>query len=180
MFADILRNDPLLRQMKNDMVRRIGGGAVRWFTPDAQFWSNLAALAVRNGRPITFIDCGTGMGHLPYEAQEKGFSMIGIDIGRRDSGHPVAITDAIDFPFSPVVWPIICRPCHDGFAEVTFENARKAGAGCIYVGLKKNVVSDLGGQRRHFREMFSTVGAEGERMWFAAPRERRSKGGSAR
>jgi hypothetical protein len=169
-----LLRDPTLRAMKAEFLGRVPGAMIRWFRPDVQFWVHLSYL--RSTMPgVALVDCGTGSADLPREATAKGFAMIGVDLQRRSGENPILIADSIDFPFSPTVWPIICRPCHDGFAELTFENAFKAGAGGIYVGLTKNVENDLGDQRRRFKCMLGTVGEEGERLWFAKPRAKRGR-----
>jgi hypothetical protein len=110
-----------------------------------------------------YVDCGAGNGQLVDEAVKLGYQMIGLDIAyREDQSSRVQLVDCTTFPFSPGLWPIICRPSHDGFCLETVQHALSRGAGVIYVGLPSNTEQDLQETVQHVKEEYTEVGFDGE------------------
>lgn len=130
----------------------------RFFTPRYRFWDVLKRLP-----PKMYVDCGAGNGQLVDEAVKLGYQMIGLDIAyREDQSSRVQLVDCTRFPFAPGLWPIICRPSHDGFCIETITHAFSRGAGAIYVGLSRNIEQDLQETVRHVKEEYTEVGFDGE------------------
>ena len=115
----------------------------RFFTPLSIFWSTLESL--QHQFSMSLIDCGTGDGDLPNEAQEYGIKMGGVDIIHRTGNSPlqVQIVPAHMIPYSHSMWPMACRPDHSGWCIFLQTQARNQGAGFIYVGLMENIHRDL-------------------------------------
>lgn len=140
--------------------------ATRFFKPTRKLFMLLARLD--RGGALTFIDCGCGTGATTRELRAEGFDVKGIDLLRREGqGIDVSVCDAVLYPFSATVWPLICRPSHDGWAREVLDQARIAGAHVLYAGLPKNLKYDMGRVQysKHWRE----VGSEGETLYLYAP-----------
>ena len=152
-------NSDLLVSLRADLMRQgmeLPPG--RFFTPRYRFWDVLKLLP-----PKMYVDCGAGNGQLVDEAVKLGYQMIGLDIAyREDQSSRVQLVDCTTFPFSPGLWPIICRPSHDGFCADTIAHALCRGANAIYVGLSQNIEQDLQETQRHVKEEYTEVGFDGE------------------
>jgi hypothetical protein len=143
--------------------------AQRFFEPLPCFWDKLNE-AVPQG--VQLVDSGCGTGALIDEAFAAGRSLIGIDIAARDVQHEAVVrANAITYNWSAEVWPLVCRPSHDGWAYETMIAARKRGAAYLYVGLPSNYLIDLGYVRS---VCFGVVGVEGEKLYFVRPYKKRS------
>lgn len=129
----------LLRQLKAEALAGMELPGLRFFTPNKYFW-----LAMEKYKDIMLVDAGCGDGMTTEEGKAKGFNMVGIDLCTRPGQSPnVIMMDSTEFPYNPGAWPMVCRPCHDGFCMDTFMAARSKGAGCIYVGKLDNVEIDV-------------------------------------
>lgn len=141
----------------------------RFFTPLPCFWEKLDVLVPAD---VQLVDSGCGMGDLLREAETVGRTLIGIDVGYR-TGQDARIQrkDAIAYAWSKSVWPMMCRPSHDGWAYYTMQNARKRGAAVLYVGLPTNYERDFGGARS---VCHGVVGEEGEHLYVMQPYKKRN------
>lgn len=149
----------LLAELLPAAASLLGESDLRWFTPAPLFWETLRKF----GSDISFVDVGTGRGDLPYEAQEHGLSMVGVDI-RAPSGKPLIHNGwGENWDYSPSCWPIICRPCHSGFPRSVLERARECGAPLLYVGFNKNLARDIGYVKAQLT--VSKVGIEQESLY---------------
>lgn len=136
----------------------------RFFTPLPEFWKVLDLVAPPG---VQLVDTGCGMGYLIGEAEPHGRRLVGIDIGTRVGQDPrVRREDALSYPWAPDMWPLICRPSHDGWAYDTMRLARQRGAAVLYVGLPRNYERDLGSVRS---KRYGVVGEEGERLYVVEP-----------
>ena len=109
------------------------------------------------------VDCGAGEGVL-HEMMPVG-SIVSLDIF--DHGNPhVVLMDCRDFPFRDTHLPLFVRPCHDSFVEDTLMTCYPLVDSALYVGLLKNVDSDLGVFSKLAIPIHAEwVGEEGERIW---------------
>ena len=135
---------------------------LRWFTPLPAFWDVLKSIVAEH-RVEQFVDVGTGRGDLPREAKEFGVPMLGIDIQECPQNPEVQCRSASSMTWSPTIWPIVCRPCHNGFPYAVRRSAMLRAAGFIYVGFRKNLSRDVGSQ--HYARCVSKIGAEGESLY---------------
>jgi hypothetical protein len=136
----------------------------RFFRPLPRFWEALDEVVPRD---VQLVDAGCGRGDLLREAAQVGRALLGIDVSSREGQDPrVLPLDAIRFKWNKRIWPMMCRPSHDGWAHLTMQAARKAGAGVLYVGLPKNYEVDLGSVRS---TSHGIVGKEGERLYLLEP-----------
>ena len=133
-----------------------------FFTPNEGFWDIVRSYVAEG---IKFVDCGCGMGALIEQGQQRGIEIGGIDIGTREGQHSKVVHgDALELRWSPTLWPLVCRPSHDGWVHELFEIARCRGAGALYVGLPCNYHRDLSGLGA-VRVAGPAVGAEGEHIY---------------
>ncbi len=109
------------------------------------------------------VDCGAGEAVL-HELLPMG-SIISLDIF--DHGNPhVRLMDCRDFSFRDTHLPLFIRPCHDSFVEDTLMTCYPLVESALYVGLPKNVDSDLGVFSKLAVPIHDEwVGEEGERIW---------------
>ena len=135
---------------------------LRWFTPTPVFWEVMKELAATNNLSH-FVDVGTGRGDLPREAKEFDVPMIGIDIQDCPQNPEVQCRSAGSMSWSPTIWPLVCRPCHNGFQHALRLRAVAHGASMIYVGFRKNLSRDAGSQ--HYSRCVRNVGVEGESLY---------------
>lgn len=154
------------------MEARLGnhlGFCQRFFTPTKKFFQTLIDLCLQDQK---FVDCGTGLGYVPHELRAHGFKAVGVDLCTRDGQkRDVVVLDSRHYPFGAGTVCLICRPSHDGFAELTAKKALVQGSPVIYVGLESNFVRDMGtlAEYLHFKQR--EVGKEGEVLYyFEAPR----------
>ena len=133
--------------------------ANRFFIPNSKFWNKLKSLGIPS-----FIDCGTGSGHIPTEAKEKGIRMSGCDIHRRSDAPPQThISPAHHMPFNENISALLCRPDHSGWVEGLIPVVLEKGGRFIYVGLPDNVEQDIP-EGYTIKTIAKKVGEEGEVM----------------
>lgn len=139
--------------------------AGRFFTPLPLFWYLMSCFS----RQVKFIDCGCGDGSLLIEAREHEIPIVrAVDLAHREGQLPeVEKVDATELEWSPYLWPLLCRPSHDGWAQEVMENARKQQSSTIYVGLPSNYHRDV--FRHAVRMAKGPVGQDGERMYLLRP-----------
>jgi hypothetical protein len=139
----------------------------RFFTPKPAFWDYLKTL-----RGIRIIECGAGSGDLISEAEQHGLAITANDICRRPGQDPrVRSDDATALDWSPTLWPLICRPSHDGWANEVADRAQTQGSYTLWVGLPRNFEKDLscyGPKCKLFRD---DVGEDGERLYIIKPKK---------
>ena len=145
---------------------------LRFFTPTPVFWQHLKKVQEENNVSM-FIDCGTGNGELPTEAKnDHDIKMGGVDIAKRE-GNTVAeaqIMPAHLMPFNYKIWALVCRPDHGGWARALLDKCQEDGSGFIYVGLRKNMVLDLGDYLVESPyDTYEECGEEGEEMLVFKP-----------
>lgn len=154
----------LLRERKNVALATVKFGAVKFFQPNEEFWE-----VIQPFQKHYLIDAGAGMGHVTEEGTKRGFMMTAIDVASREDQSALVIVgaDATVFPYTDKVWPLICRPDHDGWCYEVIEHALKQGASVLYVGLTKNADRDLGKYNRpRYKTRFSAVvGRDGEKVY---------------
>lgn len=133
---------------------------ITWFEPTDAFWVGLTSVVPAG---VRIIDVGTGMGHVPKAARERGYSMEGVDLNLRVGQEPdVLIMDANQISWSKDVWPLFCRPCHGNFVSSLANKALSQGANVLYAGLPKNMRPDL---KKTGSKVRSKVGKEGETLY---------------
>lgn len=111
-----------------------------FFEPTAAFIEYLERIAPNR----QVIDVGAGAGFLSRTLADRGFKVLAIDIiDRVDPLYPIHLMDATEFNFPKGILPIMARPCHDDWTQVTIRNALKTTGKIIYVGLTKNFPKDL-------------------------------------
>lgn len=147
------------------LLRSMGGlPNQRFFTPRGRFWRVLREVVPGD---VDLVDAGCGRGDLIVEGAALAFDLIGIDISPREGQNSrVVLCDAVEYDWGPFVWPLICRPSHDGWVADTVSAARKAGATVLYVSTQQNYKRDLGRIRS---KCLGIVGLEGERMYLIPP-----------
>lgn len=155
----------LMQELKRDAVAGMKLPALRFFTARPRFFDILMTF------DANWVEAGCGNGHTTREARDRGLGMVGVDICEREGQLPeVVIADAILMPYLPTIWPLICRPNHDGWPEDVIEAAFKRGsAGAVYVGFEKNLETDLGEYADRHSQAWEEVGMEGESMWLLRP-----------
>lgn len=135
-----------------------------FFRPTENFWLGLASIIPPG---VKLIDCGTGMGHVPKAARERGVDIDGVDLLRREGQDPsTLLMDALDIHWSPRIWPLLCRPSHGAMPHTVASSALRAGAGCLYAGLPKNLRRDLGKSARLLKR---AAGEDGESLYYLCP-----------
>lgn len=152
--------DPFLRSLRDSHLANVRLPALTFFEPTDAFF---AALAPFKSQAI--VECGAGMGHVTKAAQAQGFNMRAIDLVRRKGQwKKVEIADAELQPYSPELWPLMCRPDHSGWVYDVLERALTRGAQALYVGLDRNLEQDLGEYVGRERLRVPDVGEEGEML----------------
>lgn len=140
--------------------------AGRFFKPTEAFWSALKA-AVDQG--IHFIDCGAGSGELIDEARARGIPLAGVDICKREGQSEAVIQgDATMITWSPKLWPLLCRPSYDGFANEIVDHARSQGATTWFICKPSSFQRHLAGYPTKKHD--SVVGLEDDRLYIIKPR----------
>lgn len=141
----------------------------RFFTPNDKFWSKLNELGSHFDM---LVDCGTGNGELPKEAQNRSIKIAGIDIAPRDGNAPteVQIIPAHRMSFDDRIWALVCRPDHSGWCEALQMQVREAGSGFIYVSKAYNVNDDLYLDCNLPDDLIRGVGEEDESMLVWLPK----------
>lgn len=136
---------------------------LRFFVPTDLFWKKLKELSSKFSMVI---DCGTGNGDLPEEAKSHNIKMAGVDIIQRDGNGPceVQIIPAHRMPFSSNIWALACRPNHSGWCRDLQELAAESGAGFIYIGMPKNIDTDVDIDLNPPNDLIPKAGEDGESM----------------
>lgn len=141
----------------------------RFFVPTDGFWEEMNRLKSFFNM---IIDCGTGNGELPREAQEHGIRMAGVDVIHRDGNDPteVQVIPAHRMPYSDKIWALTCRPDHSGWCMALQAQALESGAGFIYVGKHENIYRDVDMDFNLPSNLIHNVGEDSEAMlvWLPA------------
>jgi hypothetical protein len=160
----------LLRELKAQALSGLRLPAGRFFTPTPVFFEALTAYHV------DYIDAGCGSGDTTVESNAAGLHMTGVDIAERDGERPgILHIDALDMPYSPDMWPVICRPSHDGWAEDVAEKALLSGAHVFYAGFAKNHAEDLGRLKHFIVRRWKKAGRSDEGLVLLSPDSFRPK-----
>ena len=141
----------------------------RFFVPNDKFWKRLTELGSYFD---VIVDCGTGNGELPKEAEEYGIRMAGLDVVRRDDNAPteVQIIPAHRMPFDNRIWALVCRPSHGGWVEALQMQTLEAGSGFIYVSKAYNINDDVHLDCNLPDDLIRGVGEEDESMLVWLPK----------
>ena len=136
---------------------------ITFFRPTLAFFEYLDARW--RGKPV--IDVGAGTGHMTKLLRERGWDVLPIDPFERDGQecHVMPI-DAVGFDYPPQSLPIMARPCHGIWVDYAIRKAMESVPVMLYVGLRKNFDTDLGGLDQDFdlsTEKFK-AGQDGERV----------------
>jgi hypothetical protein len=116
---------------------------------------------------LEIVDVGTGRGHVAAALAAGGHTVTAIDIETDGTDYPVTLADAVTFAYPPGSVALLCRPCHSPFfTRPALERMIECDVrAVIYVGLRKNVSTDLGGRRRLFRRAATNVGVTDESFY---------------
>lgn len=127
---------------------------VKWFT--TQLWHRYRRV----------VDVGAGKGRLSRVLMERGLDTLAIDIHQRpEYEHKVELQDGTRFEFDTDDICIVARPCHGtGFAEIILRRAVDHSALAYYIGLARNIKSDLG-EELHWTLVKRRVGRDGENLY---------------
>lgn len=134
---------------------------MQFFKPKEQFFSYLD----KRFPQMPIVDIGAGTGHLSMALAERGWKVIAIDPFERDGRvWNVVPLDAITFNYPPESLPIVARPCHGHWLEMSIEQAMRTCSVMLYVGLQKNFEQDLDGLDRLYFLSYrrEIVGSDGE------------------
>lgn len=135
---------------------------LQWFEPTPTFWHTMDQWRT----DIAFVDAGCGLGNLTREAKKRGFDMMAVDICKRvGQVRSVMLMDACVMPYTRNLWPILCRPSHDGWAYGCISRALEMGASALYVSLPHNAERDLDDLQSKVSLQVTNVGAEGETLY---------------
>lgn len=153
-----------IRKLLNE--RHLGGmlPAMKFFEPKARFlrWMK------RGYANSVIYDVGAGIGHVAKALSEQGQKVLAIDLNYRETeeNFPVLIADGESYEYQANSVVMVCRPCHGRFMEEVIAQAiRQKVAAILYVGLEKNVESDLSIYRGKFEHVLTGAGLEGEEVW---------------
>ena len=92
------------------------------------------------------VDVGAGTGHMSAVLTKEGFKVLAIDLLRRSrTKHQVVIKDATTFDYPKDSTPIMARPCHNDWVELSIRRALTTTRAFLYAGLEENIMDDLGG-----------------------------------
>lgn len=132
-----------------------------FFMPEQVFFDYLEKICPQK----QVVDVGSGMGFLSMLLAQRGYKVLAIDIyPREDAYYEAASFDATEIQFPANCLPLLCRPCHGGWPEVVIEHALLTTTSVLYVGLRENVISDIGIFYNKYRieETNFPVGNDGE------------------
>lgn len=151
----------MMATLKRSLMFGMTLPANRFFKPTSEFFEVLKTFGKRG-----FIDAGCGLGTLSKEAKARGISMVGIDLCQRPGQDTSVLQmDATQFPYGKHLWPVICRPNHDGWVNDAACHALVRGASVLYVGLDHNIEDDLDDLLFNISGHWPDVGKDGEGMW---------------
>lgn len=152
-----------MRQLKRDAMMGVTLPRGRFFKPKPKFFKVLAE------HKVGWVDAGCGSGELAHEARPHGITMLGIDLCAREGQMPdVVQLDATQMPYSSHLWPVICRPSHDGWAGDVIDCAHRRGARVLYVSKPGNFDLDVPDGLTVLSK-HENVGMDGEHAWLLAP-----------
>lgn len=135
--------------------------ATRFFEPNGRFFAFMDQF---KGKFIC--DCGSGSGFVPHALRAWGHDADGIDLYSREDGYPVTIKDATERVWRPSDFVLVCRPSHGGWAGEVIQNAIDAGAMVGYVGLYRNIYTDLTEEQINAVNIrVEHVGSDDEFIW---------------
>uniref|UniRef100_A0AAU6W343 Uncharacterized protein n=1 Tax=Pseudomonas phage Cygsa01 TaxID=3138529 RepID=A0AAU6W343_9VIRU len=135
--------------------------ATRFFEPNGRFFEFMDQY---KGKFIC--DCGSGSGFVPHALRVWGHDADGIDLYSRADGYQVTIKDATEREWRPTDFVLVCRPSHGGWATEVIQNAIEAGAMVGYVGLARNLYTDLTQEQIDSVDLVVTdLGGDGEFMY---------------
>jgi hypothetical protein len=128
--------------------------------------------AMRPFLGLEIVDVGTGRGRVAAALVAGGHTVTAIDIETDFPQYPVMMADAVTFAYPSGSVALLCRPCHSPFfTRPALERMIECNVrAVVYVGLLKNVSTDLGGRRRLFRRAATNVGEDGESFYLWDPR----------
>lgn len=139
--------------------------AVEFFKPERAFveWMR----RTWNGKMIYDVGAGTGLCSAVLRA--VGMPIKPIDLFHREREHcRVEIADGTSFDYDDGSTIMLCRPSHGLFPVATIERATECGVRrVLYIGLARNVSSDLMHYRRRFKRLLSNIGQDGEHVYEA-------------
>ena len=151
--------------MRNERLSSIVAANIRFFMPNEGFFEALAPYKRK-----TLVDAGAGCGLVSKEAEERGFTMLAVDLmPRAEQWAKVLLMEAESLPYSEHLWLLMCRPDHSGWAYDTLEVALKRGAGVFYAGLERNFDTDLGDYVGREAKRWTNVGEDGEDLFLFMP-----------
>lgn len=153
--------DSIMRELIADMPQGGTMPALRFFEPKPKFISYMVSRFKGYG-PV--YDVGAGDGYTTQRLNDAGVNTNAIDLSfRAGMKYPVEIANAVDYAYLPDSCVMFCRPCHGPWVEVTIAHALRCGvSGFIYVGLSKNIDSDLGRFKNKFKRELSGAGKSRE------------------
>jgi hypothetical protein len=145
---------------------------LQFFKPGAEFIAWMVEQFA--GRKV--YEIGAGQGHTARALAEAGLEVEAFDLhGRTGRVYRVVSGNGASYPYQPDSVGLICRPCHGPFVQATIEHLVESGAAAIvYVGLRRNAVSDLAVFRRWFRVALEQAGADSETVYVWQRKERRN------
>lgn len=118
----------------------------------------------------TIVDCGAGECSLQKALGEQ---VVSLDIMPYPDTSAVPI-DARDFPMNSRMLPVFLRPCHSTWVhETVLKNLHKVES-FLYIGLPKNLQTDLDCECSEYRVIAihpEWTGEEGEKIWQIVPRD---------
>lgn len=138
--------------------------AMVFFKPTQEF---LDFVYYFEGEHRGIVEIGAGNGHLSKILAERGLKVLAIDIiERENSEFPVVLLDATTMSYSPLMLPIVARPCHGEWVELAIRKAFAGGVkNFIYVGLEKNFETDLPDSMGFNRRVYDfKAGQDGEKV----------------
>lgn len=140
--------------------------------PDLEFFQPLPLFvdwAAARWRDRLIYDVGAGRGHVSRALADAGLDMRALDLYYRQTlAFPVEIADGETEVYHPGSVVMICRPCHGDFTYRVSRRAAVCGAHeVVYVGLERNVESDLGMGLRAFHRVLIRAGKDHESVFVA-------------
>lgn len=112
-------------------------------------------------------DVGAGSGETSRALKDVGLFIRALDLYPRDGAvFPVARADGAAYEYDRNSTVMLYRPSHGMFPLSVIEQAiEQRVRRVLYVGLRRNVVSDLGPYRRRFKRVLTEAGASGESVY---------------
>jgi hypothetical protein len=160
----------LMSQVKADTMMPQG----QFFHPTEAYWTALKDLQEEHGM-TGWVEVGAGNGKVAKAAWDKGIRVLALDIAERaDQWEDVVLMDAIVFPYTTDIWPIACRPSHDGWFYDVLERCDRRNVSAVYVGLPRNLNRDIGRFNQRITKIVRKVGEAGESLYVIDNANRKS------